>query len=98
MQSETRSGIQRRQTVAGFLLVVSVLAVAQNSARGQQSPVKHYSVEDGLAHSVVGAVYQDSKGFIWFGTADGLSRFDGYRFTNYGKADGLPSAVVTSIT
>jgi len=54
--------------------------------------------EDGLAHSIVGAIFQDRKGYIWFGTAGGLSRFDGYRFTNYGKDDGLPSAVVTAIT
>src|ERR1051326_4669933 len=66
-------------------------------ASGQRPAIKHYNVEDGLAHATVGAIYQDRQGFLWFGTADGLSRFDGYVFTNYGKDDGLPGAVVTSI-
>jgi signal transduction histidine kinase/ligand-binding sensor domain-containing protein len=83
----------------GFTALCMVLALAENAfvVSAQQSPLRHYNVENGLAHSIVGAIYQDSKGFIWFGTADGLSRFDGYLFSNYGKDDGLPSAVVTSI-
>src|SRR5215470_7943603 len=55
----------------------------------QQLSVRHYDVSDGLAHSHVGAIHQDRKGYLWFGTREGLSRFDGYRFTNYGERDGL---------
>lgn len=64
----------------------------------QQPAIRHYNIEDGLGHSLVGAIYQDPKGYIWFGTADGLSRFDGYSFITYGIEDGLDSLIITSIT
>src|SRR5512136_3114997 len=44
---------------------------------------KHLSVEAGLSHSTVNCILQDSKGFMWFGTDDGLSKYDGYNFTIY---------------
>src|SRR5215471_2536408 len=84
--------------VIKLLRVMMLMPIMAVLVFAQQPAIKHYSTDDGLPHSVVGAIYQDSKGFIWFATADGLSRFDGYRFTNYGKQDGLPNAIVTSIT
>ena len=44
---------------------------------------RNLSVEDGLAQTTVNAILQDKKGFMWFGTKDGLSRYDGLSFTNY---------------
>lgn len=44
---------------------------------------KYYKVEDGLSSNTVYTVLQDSKGFMWFGTENGLNRFDGYTFTVY---------------
>ncbi len=43
----------------------------------------HYSVEDGLSQNTVMAILQDHDGYMWFGTWDGLNRFDGYTFTTY---------------
>ncbi|MCB9338400.1 MAG: response regulator [Lewinellaceae bacterium] len=42
-----------------------------------------YSVEDGLPHREVNAVYQCRRGFVWVGTPQGLSRFDGYQFQTF---------------
>ena len=42
-------------------------------------------------------IYQDSKGFIWIGTYEGLSRYDGYKFTNYTNANGLSDNQINSI-
>jgi signal transduction histidine kinase/ligand-binding sensor domain-containing protein len=41
------------------------------------------SVEHGLSHSTVNCILQDSRGFMWLGTDDGLNRYDGYSFTVY---------------
>jgi signal transduction histidine kinase/ligand-binding sensor domain-containing protein len=41
------------------------------------------SVEQGLSHSTVNCILQDSYGFMWFGTSDGLNKYDGYSFTVY---------------
>ena len=43
----------------------------------------HYSVEDGLSEGVVLTMHQDRDGMMWFGTFDGLNRFDGYSFKVY---------------
>ncbi|MBB5440265.1 signal transduction histidine kinase/ligand-binding sensor domain-containing protein/DNA-binding response OmpR family regulator [Pedobacter sp. AK017] len=42
--------------------------------------VRYLGIEDGLPNNFVRSVYQDKKGFFWFGTKDGLSRYDGYGF------------------
>lgn len=41
------------------------------------------SIEDGLSQSSVHVILQDSRGFMWFGTQDGLNRYDGYTFKTY---------------
>lgn len=47
---------------------------------------EHISLEEGLSQSVVNAIAQDKIGFLWFGTQDGLNRYDGYSFITF-KAD-----------
>ena len=37
-------------------------------------------IEDGLSHSAVWKILQDSEGYMWFGTQDGLNKYDGYKF------------------
>lgn len=55
-----------------------------------QSPVfKHFSSENGLPSSTVYDLLQDSKGYLWFATNIGVSRFDGYTFQNFTIADSL---------
>src|SRR6267378_7309813 len=60
-------------------------------------PLKAYTTADGLAHNQINKIVRDSRGFLWFCTAEGLSRFDGYTFTNYGTDQGLPHANVTDL-
>jgi ligand-binding sensor domain-containing protein/signal transduction histidine kinase len=43
----------------------------------------HISIEQGLSQSSVRVIFQDSRGFIWFGTEDGLNRYDGYTFKSF---------------
>ncbi len=60
------------------LLVVAALVSC--SLWSQEFYFKHYRVEDGLSHNTVLSSLQDKNGFMWFGTKNGLNRFDGYTF------------------
>ncbi|MBR1808726.1 MAG: response regulator [Paludibacteraceae bacterium] len=53
--------------------------------------VRHYSVEDGLSQNTIMSIIQDRDGYMWFGTWDGLNKFDGYRFTTYKSQPGTES-------
>ena len=46
----------------------------------EQFVFEHITQKDGLSQSSVYAIFQDKQGFMWFGTRDGLNRYDGYRF------------------
>lgn len=61
----------------------------------QQYFFRKYSVEEGLPQSTVYSILQDSRGFIWMGTAGGgLSRFDGQKFETFTKTNGLSDNLV----
>ncbi len=66
-------------------------------AQAERLPVKTYTIADGLAHDSINRIVRDSRGFLWFCTQEGLSRFDGYKFTNYGTDEGLSSRKVTDL-
>ncbi len=62
------------------LLLLLVLWLTVSEVSGQPYYFKHYQVENGLSNNTVYCSIQDNKGFLWFGTKEGLNRFDGYRF------------------
>jgi ligand-binding sensor domain-containing protein len=64
--------------------------VFPSAAHAERLAIKAYTTADGLPSTFVQHIVQDSRGFLWFSTRDGLSRFDGYRFVTYGTSDGLP--------
>lgn len=64
------------------------------SVRSQVLPFQSYSSRDGLVSDAVTCILQDSSGFIWIGTNDGLSKYDGASFTNYSMKEGLPPAAI----
>lgn len=63
-------------------------------AISQILPFKNYTTKDGLVSNNVRALYQDSKGYLWIGTIDGLNVYDGYSFKLYTTKDGLPSNAI----
>ncbi len=74
----------------------AVIATASD-ANAEQLAIKTYNVEAGLAANRIKRITQDSHGFLWFCTADGLSRFDGSQFVNYRFEDGLPAASINDV-
>lgn len=70
-------------------------------ATSQDYPVKFLGIENGLSNNAVMSLYQDHEGFIWFGTYDGLNRYDGYSFKTFhniiGDTNSLPGNTVFAL-
>jgi ligand-binding sensor domain-containing protein/serine phosphatase RsbU (regulator of sigma subunit) len=68
------------------------------TSKAQTYNFKNYSTDDGLPQSQVLSIFQDSKGYMWFGTnSGGLAKFDGRKFITLNKNDGLADDNVFSI-
>lgn len=57
-------------------------------------PVKYLGIEHGLSNNAVTTIYQDKQGFMWFGTYDGLNRYDGYNFQVFRNRVGDTNSLV----
>jgi hypothetical protein len=73
-----------------FYLPVFLSLFAIGIVSAQEFSYLHYDRKDGLAGSIVYCAVEDKDGFLWFGTENGVSRFDGTHFQNFTIADGLP--------
>ncbi len=79
---------------ASLLLLFSALPV-----KAQLYNFRNYSLEDGLSQSEINCIYEDSRGYLWIGTAGGgLCRFDGKEFKTYEEKDGLCGQIITSVS
>lgn len=70
------------------------------SLHAQKNPQPHfvqYTTQDGLPSSKIHSLLEDSRGYIWIGTDNGASRFDGYEFKNYGANEGMTRGIVLNI-
>lgn len=81
--SASSGSIAPPHELAGLPRAHAPLAVPPRPAKDNDLRFKHLSSEQGLSQSVVPCMLQDSLGFMWFCTQDGLNRFDGYNFKVY---------------
>jgi ligand-binding sensor domain-containing protein/signal transduction histidine kinase len=81
------------RTVWAIALVIAL----PGNAKPERLPIKTYTTSEGLAQNSVNRIVRDSRGFLWFCTEGGLSRYDGYSFTNYGVEQGLPDSQVRGL-
>ncbi len=79
-------------------LLIALLLLLTGSSVARQPVFKQYSVSDGLPDNTVYYAYQDSEGFMWFGTESGASRFDGLHFKNFSSNEGLANNEVFTIS
>ncbi len=95
---------QARIVTFSLLLVLVIAAPLSASARGVQAAAPSippntslrfasFSLQQGLSQSVVNVTFQDSQGYLWFGTQDGLNRYDGYHFTIFRPDPDDPSSL-----
>ena len=66
-----------------LFVLISLLLPLKNIAQNYSLQFERVSIAEGLSQSSIQAIAQDEQGFLWFGTQDGLNRFDGYQFRIY---------------
>ena len=79
-------------------MTIMVLIVHSIVSHAQKPVYKHYTTEDNLPHDITYQIMQDGQGYVWIGTDDGLSKFNGTEFTNFSYEDGLQSNYVIDIS
>jgi len=77
------------------LLITSAVLLISYLGFSQISPTRfrHVSYEQGLSNTTVLCILQDSRGFMWFGTRDGLNRYDGTKVTVYKNNPRVTSSI-----
>ncbi|GAB3925601.1 hybrid sensor histidine kinase/response regulator [Larkinella terrae] len=78
-----------------FIVAGLIFFLLFHSAGAQTGTVqfKHITTNEGLSQSNVTCILQDKRGFMWFGTQDGLNLFDGYTFTVYRNDPQRPTSL-----
>ncbi len=86
------------RTLRKYILLLVLMVFAADNISGQKNYVfQNLSKKDGLSQASVFDITQDSSGFMWFGTRDGLNRFDGYQFKIYKHNESNQSIVSNDI-
>lgn len=84
--------IEEKEEMMKKIIFFSVfLSLSLYNLFAQLLPIRNYSSQDGLSQNQVTNIQQDKKGYLWFLTNAGVSKFDGYHFQNFNLANGLSS-------
>ncbi|MBZ0328236.1 MAG: hypothetical protein K8F54_11560 [Altibacter sp.] len=76
-----------------FIFISLLLFLQQSFAQQEILTFKQSTIDDGLSQNSVTCIYQDKLGFMWFGTQDGLNRYDGYTYTQFRNERGNPNSI-----
>ncbi|MDF2191872.1 sensor histidine kinase [Paraflavitalea sp. CAU 1676] len=79
----THSPLRPSSLIMRALLLPITLLLCFCHGYGQSIYFRHFEIENGLSNNTVITSLQDKDGFLWFGTSDGLNRFDGYDFKTF---------------
>ena len=77
-----QQALGHKRSIATAVLLLLIVVLVPSFTRSQESILfRHLTVNQGLSQGSVVCILQDRDGFMWFGTQDGLNRFDGYEVT-----------------
>ena len=87
-----------KQVASSLSLMILLMTFLLNGGQQPLAATKNIaftrmSLKEGLSQAAVHAIAQDRKGYMWFGTQEGLNRYDGYRFTTYLQEPGNPKTL-----
>ena len=83
----------KKHVIVGYFALIQFFLLSFNIHGFAQLRFKTLTVNDGLSQHDVSCIMQDSNGFVWIGTYDGLNRFDGYNIENYTSSTGNPQSI-----
>lgn len=83
------------------LLFITAFLLLKYNADSSPFPMSYLGIEQGLSNNTVTTIFKDKFGFMWFGTLDGLNRFDGYTFKKFrnkiNDPASLPENTITAL-
>ncbi|HZX58757.1 MAG TPA: two-component regulator propeller domain-containing protein, partial [Mucilaginibacter sp.] len=83
----SRQNSAHKLNAMGFKFYLSfllfVLVQQRLFAQSDQYKFSHLDITNGLSDNQVNCIFKDDKGFMWFGTPSGISRYDGYKFRTF---------------
>ena len=82
-----------RRHIHIILFLFLSMGIAQLQAQFDEEVFEELSSEAGLSSTVVTCILKDSQGFMWFGSQNGLNKFDGYNFTTYTHSDTVTNSI-----
>ena len=85
------------KTFGSALLTTLLVVCLSGPLTAQQLSMQRYNAASGLAHDQVTSLLEDSRGYLWIGTFEGLSRFDGSTFVSYGLDDGIANYLINDL-
>ena len=83
----------RGKAGSAWILGLTFLLLHSFLQAGSSLRFQNISIQDGLSQSIVECILQDREGFLWFGTEDGLNRYDGYQFTVFKEDPSNPNSL-----
>ncbi|MCB0686148.1 MAG: histidine kinase [Saprospiraceae bacterium] len=94
-----RERVSKRVSTGKLIHLFWILIFSCNYLLAQHSAIyfKNYSTEQGLPSPEVHCIHQDRDGYLWFGTDNGVARFDGYEFQSFTIKNGLGYNVIVNI-
>ena len=78
--------------VVAFALVLGILPPPAAAAQ-QPMYFRHLTLQDGLSQNTITSILQDSQGFIWLGSENGLNRYDGHEVVSYRRDQDDPRSL-----
>jgi signal transduction histidine kinase/ligand-binding sensor domain-containing protein/DNA-binding response OmpR family regulator len=82
-EKRIEKGIRKSRAAIILTILTAIALPGKVFAQKNNIRFEHISLEHGLSQNTIECILQDRQGFMWFGTQDGLNKYDGYKFTVY---------------
>lgn len=89
--------MRAQRVMRRIVMMTLTIAATGLTLQAQTYPFREYTSDDGLPQTQSTSVMQDSRGYLWIPTRNGLARFDGSTFISYLRKDGLPSNMINNV-